>query len=1068
MAIKTMTLAAAVSVAVAGLVGNATAVGQTENGTADRMMQQRAADQVPAHLTQRKLDTAITTERRARQPVDAALRGASGRQQVIVRLQEEPVARMRDKSAASRKSYKQKVKDEQKKFIDRASKAAPGGRVIAQTQVVVNAVFMEVDAADIEQLARDPDVFSINRVKNYEQHLAETVPYVGAAAVQQLGVDGSNIRVAVLDSGIDYTHAALGGEGTLEAYEAAWGTDIDDPANTSRDGLFPTAKVVEGHDFVGELWPTFGDLAPDDDPIDFDGHGSHVADIIAGVNGMAPGAELYAVKVCSAVATSCSGIALIQAIEYAADPNGDGDLSDAVDIINMSLGSNYGQPFDDDLAAAVDNASALGILTVASAGNGGNKPYVNGTPAAAPTALSVAQTQVPSAIQPFLTLNGVDYPAVFQPWSQEPTGVISGELQYGDGAGGNLEGCDPFAPDSLAGLVVLIDRGACNFTLKVKNVGDAGGIVGIIGLVDSSDPFVGGDGGDRPIDIPGYMISQANANIFKASVGDEVTVDPAKGVPLVGQMVGSSSRGPQHESTTLIKPEIGAPGASVSAIAGSGADTGPFGGTSGAAPMVSGAAALLMQSEPGLTPAEVKARLMNTGETDIDTDPVSGLAPISRIGGGELRVDRAYNSPVSAWDAATLQGALSFGFIDVDKSVVTLNRTVNVRNYSNQARTYSVASEFRYANDAATDAVAVELSSSSIEVDAGQTGSVNVKLTIHGDRLPGNAMNSGSEGANPAPLTLNEYDGYLVFDDGMDPIQVPWHVLPRKAANVKGRQVLTFKDGIDEIRVNNIGMGTAQNDAYSLIALSDDLPSGGVGEQSPTPDLRAVGVNTIPVPAGFCSAEASFLWTFAINTWERQQHLLPVSHQVLLDTDRDGEVDYIVLNRDLSGLDTITDGRQLSWVVDNETGDASAFFFAEHATNTANTVLTICAEQIGMSDSDLLATPVDVSVLAQDFYFGGPGDEVTGLTITPLGERYFAEPVDISGRGRGVLTVYDFGEFVGNTPEHGVMLFTNGDRGAGARAAPPPTPRHCCSRPSRLRVADLSSPASGRGRFPVH
>ena len=70
-------------------------------------------------------------------------------------------------------------------------------------------------------------------------------------------------------------------------------------------------------------------------------------------------------------------------MEFAADPNGDGKVKDRVDIINMSLGSDYGQPFDDDLSAAVDNATAFGILTVASAGNGSDKPYVAGTPASA-------------------------------------------------------------------------------------------------------------------------------------------------------------------------------------------------------------------------------------------------------------------------------------------------------------------------------------------------------------------------------------------------------------------------------------------------------------------------------------------------------------------------------------------------------------------------------------------------------------------------------------------------------------------------------------------------------------
>jgi hypothetical protein len=196
-----------------------------------------------------------------------------------------------------------------------------------------------------------------------------------------------------------------------------------------------------------------------------------------------------------------------------------------------------------------------------------------------------------------------------------------------------------------------------------------------------------------------------------------------------------------------------------------------------------------------------------------------------------------------------------------------------------------------------------------------------------------------------------------------------------------------------------------------------------------------VGINTIPVPAGFCSANPSFLWLFAVNTWERQQHLLPVSHQIELDTNRDGTVDYVVLNRDASGPTTITDGRQLTWVLNVATGSLSAFFFAEHSTSTGNTVLIICGEQIGMNASNLLTTPVDMDVIAQDFYFGGPGDAVTGLTVTPLGERFYGEPSDVPGNTSNAagLSVYDFGAFPGNSPELGLMLFTNGDRGAGNR-----------------------------------
>ncbi len=81
----------------------------------------------------------------------------------------------------------------------------------------------------------------------------------------------------------------------------------------------------------------------------------------------------------------------------------------------------------------------------------------------------------------------------------------------------------------------------------------------------------------------------------------------------------------------------------------------------------------------------------------------------------------------------------------------------------------------------------------------------------------------------------------------------------------------------------------------------------------------------------------------------------------------------------------------------------------------------------------MLATNVDAFVVAQDFYYGGPGDFVGGLTITPLGERYFGLPSDIPASLDGTTTVLDFGPFPGNTDELGVMLITNGDRGTGAR-----------------------------------
>lgn len=1009
---------------------------------------------LPDSIEGLKLDAPVYMDGLSVNVLDASLAGAVGSSRVIIRLSADSGADAFAKGADSARA-KDNARAQQDAFINTVRAADPNARVIARVQSVLNAIFVEVDAAALPALAADSRVVRIAPVGLYEKDLFETVPYIGATAVQNSGFDGKGIKVAVLDSGIDYLHAALGGSGDPAVY-AANNPNIIEP------GTFPTAKVIGGYDFVGSAWPNAPE-AFDPDPLDDGpqaGHGTHVAHIIGGRGGVAPGVSLIAVKVCSSVSSSCSGLALIMGMDFAIDPNGDGTYNDRVDIINMSLGSSYGQPFDDDLSAAVDNATKVGVLTVASAGNSSDKPYANGTPAGAATALSVAQTAVPSAFLPLLQIVAPasivgTFPMVFQPWSATLTTVIEAPVQFGNGAGGNTLGCDPFPAGSLAGKIVLVNRGVCSFSIKIANIAAGGGLAGIIGLVAPGDPFEGGYGGGNA-SVPGYMVSQAVGNRLRAGLpGTVVRLDPNFGIPLVGSMVGSSSRGPQHESTTFIKPEIGAPGASISALAGTGTGEGPFGGTSGAAPMVSGSAALVLQAFGGttatakgtssgngfglgLSPLEVKALLMNNAERNIVNNPLTGaLAPITRIGGGEVRVNRAVTAPVAAWDKDVPSGALSFGYVEVADQTVTLTKTVVIRNYSNQQRTYTVTPTFRFADDVTNGAVTVSAPAQVVvSPGRGRETTFQVTLTIDGSKLRGNFMNSGSAGADPATLTTNEYDGYLILNDGRQPIAMAWHVLPRKSARVVP-DTTTLQAGAfpQVIGLRNTGVGVAQNDAYALLAVSDNQPEGGLGQQSPTPDIRAVGINTFPVPAGFCSGAPSFLWVFAINTWEPQQHLLPVSHQVYLDTNRDGTDDFVVLNRDASGLGTITDGRQLAWVVNLSTGTSSAFFFAEHSTNTGNTMLTICGEQIGMNASALLSRQVDMDVFAQDFYYGGPGDLVEGLTVTPLGERFYGEAADLPANTYNAagLAVYDFGQFPGNSPELGLMLVANGDRGTGNR-----------------------------------
>jgi minor extracellular serine protease Vpr len=371
-------------------------------------------DPLPDSLAELALDQPARSTDGVRPSVlDRSLLAARGPKAVVIRLKDVPTATLAKKGKNAQVAQQKKIAAAQAAFEKRARAIDPKLRVLGRMKVSLNAVIAQVDAKQLAKLARDRAVASIRPVIDYQLDLSETVPYIGARALQNLGLTGTGIRVAVLDSGIDYTHAHMGGPGTALAYKNAYGVKTKDTKNTKINDaykgvkLFPTARVVGGYDFVGESWPT-GPLAPDPDPIDCGpgvipapcagGHGTHVASIIGGVHGVAPSVKFYAVKVCSAVSTACSGVALLQGMDFALDPNRDGSTADAVDLVNMSLGSQYGQAPDDDLVASVENATAVGVLTVASAGNGGDKPYVTGTPAAAPSALSVAQTAVPSSV----------------------------------------------------------------------------------------------------------------------------------------------------------------------------------------------------------------------------------------------------------------------------------------------------------------------------------------------------------------------------------------------------------------------------------------------------------------------------------------------------------------------------------------------------------------------------------------------------------------------------------------------------------------------------------------------
>jgi len=877
--------------------------------------------------------------------------------------------------------------------------AALGGKELGRVGRALNAVVVRIDRSKVAALAAQPGVASVRPLRNYEMDLSETVPYIGARSgrfSQPGGANGTGVKVAVLDSGIDYTHANLGGPGTLAAYEAAWGTSTSDPRNTTTDGLFPTAKVIGGYDFVGESWPNTPE-APDPDPIDYEGHGTHVSDIIAGSDGVAPGARLLAVKVCSAVATSCSGLALLQGMDFALDPNGDGDISDAVDVINMSLGSSFGQ-IEDDLSLAAQNAVNAGVTVVTSAGNSADRPYIVGSPSSTPGVISVAQSQVPSAVSYPLVVTGISPSTInntaLVDWAPVGAGFSGQVVRLGRGCpAGSIDGANPADPyfngNNPAGKVALIDRGACSVSLKVDRAAKAGAIAVLIANNASGDPpsfsFGGGD-----TFVPTIVITQADGNRIKSALGATgvnpavvASVSPAVSIPLVGSMVGSSSRGPSM-SFDAIKPDIAAPGASVSAVAGSGTGTQAFGGTSGAAPMVSGSAALLLSLDRSMDPLTVKARLMATAETNVLTNPATQpgvLAPITRIGGGEVRVDKAAAATTIAYDTtpgSSGQPSLSFGFHTL-AATATLERRLTIRNLGSQTRTYTVTPSFRYANDAASGAVVPSIvGGNTVSIGAGKERAVTVRLVIDPSKLPAWPFTfAPSQLGNGSLLNGPEYDGYLTLSSAGEHVHVPWHVLPRAAANVTAnRPIVNLASNQPTVTLSNTGAIDGEWSAFALTGTSRQIPPGllpDAGENLAAIDLKSVGVR---------DAGSGYL-QFAVNTWDERSHpAYPGGFEIQVDADRDGTPDWFVYNAEQTSF--AATGVVLVYVV-NAQGTGGAYFFLDADLNSSNRVFTVPLSAMGLTAT----TAFDFTVVAYDNYFSGlVTDSIGPMRYTPGTPRY--------------------------------------------------------------------------------
>jgi subtilisin family serine protease len=654
---------------------------------------------------------------------------------------------------------------------------AKAGHADFRFTLVLNAVTLSVPPAAVDIIKSMPQVKSVQPNRTLRVNLEKSVDYINAPAaygkIQELtasdnnreGYEGQGINIAVLDTGIDWTHEMFGGDPTPPRLGIA----------PEVAALNSNKKVIYYLSFTGGLIDDFG-------------HGSHASADAAGYRGFAPGADkipgtaddvaihgvapqarLMGYKVCTG-AGNCISASTILAIEDAVSPR---TLTlqpkPVAHVINMSLGGAGGP--DDSTAVAASNAALMGTIVVASAGNEGPGEGTVGSPAAGRHVIAVGADNDPASGSNTADLVG------------GRTGMIANLL---DGAAplttditqnyvfcGFAETPDQ-VPDSVRGNIALIARGGS------VNVGDPVNLG--TGLFSNKAAFALAKGaiavviynnvdGElssatvRASTLPVVGISKLNGEYLKSQIGSDAVgalstgkLRLNKALYFQPQMTDFSSRGP-IAGLGQIKPDVTAPGSNIlsATVRVGGAETNtatmfdPTGyikasGTSFSGPHVTGAVALIKQAHLDFTPDMIRAALTNTSTNlrKADGTPlVDGNAsePIIAQGGGLVDVAAAINAKaiMGVEGDGVVEPAIlashSFGETPILNNRITNTRsvTVTIRDTSGQGGTYNLSTaNNRYFDQ---DGISATVSPSSVTVPAGGSVTFTASVTLDGDKV---------------------------------------------------------------------------------------------------------------------------------------------------------------------------------------------------------------------------------------------------------------------------------------------------------------------------------------------
>ena len=432
-------------------------------------------------------------------------------------------------------------------------------------------------------------------------YIENSVPYIGTEIPRMDGIDGTGIKIAVIDTGVDFNHPDLFG----------WG---------------PDGKVIGGYNFIEE----------NELPMDVNGHGTKVAGIIAADGntlGVAHKAKILAYKV-SEDGEGVSSELIRKAIEKA--------IEDKADIINISLGVNK---TNSKIDSAVNHAWDNGIFVVTAAGNDGPELKTIGSPGRNFESITVGATynNMTSSLIATLEIDENQYtviPMVGSSKTQEP--IIEKIVFGGFGKNSDLENID------VKNAILIVERGSniegelLFFSIKEMNAAKAGAKALI---VYNNQPGIFLGELIHEFSEPGYTPQIPVVSIDREEGLEIIKTIERKSLGIMNLFYNPdfiahfSSRGPV--SPFYIKPDIVAPGAYINTTQ-INSSYNFTSGTSFAAPHVSGAAALLMQKNPELQNYEIKSLLVTT------VQPVSNAYgqefSLHESGSGRLDIANAYNA----------------------------------------------------------------------------------------------------------------------------------------------------------------------------------------------------------------------------------------------------------------------------------------------------------------------------------------------------------------------------------------------------------------------------------------